>query len=169
MANRKYPYFPSWDGKKEQPVIGKLIDLCAKRWKTKSLGSYMNRPMRNGSANPTLSVHATGFAADIQYADERQAREMWDWFLGSSVINGKKVEHSKALGICELHWYAYGEYGAGYRCSRGEGKKGVLRYTAENNAGSYTGSPSWLHFEIANQTPEHFESMWRSLPKPQPQ
>ena len=67
--------------------------------------------MRSGAG---LSVHATGYAADIQYKDEAQAREMWDWFLANS----------KALGLCELHWYAYGEYGAGYRCSRGEGKKG---------------------------------------------
>ena len=112
MSNRPYPYYPSWDGKATQPVTAKLVELCRKRWGTKSLGTYANRPMRN---NAGLSVHATGYAADIQYKDEAQAREMWDWFLANS----------KALGLCELHWYAYGEYGAGYRCSRGEGKAGV--------------------------------------------
>jgi hypothetical protein len=109
--------------------------------------------MRN---NASLSVHATGYAADIQYKDEAQAREMWDWFLANS----------KALGLCELHWYAYGDFGAGYRCSRGEGKRGVLIYTAENNAGSYQGNPNWLHFEMAKQSAEAFEAAWRALPKP---
>ena len=150
MANRPYPYYPSWDGKKTQPVTAKLVELMNKRWSTKSLGTYVNRPMRSGAG---LSVHATGYAADIQYKDETQAREIWDWFLANS----------KALGLCELHWYAYGEYGAGYRCSRGEGKKGVKIYTADDNAGSYQGSPNWLHIELADQTPEHFEEKFRKL------
>jgi hypothetical protein len=153
MSNRVYPYYPSWDGKATQPVTAKLVELCGKRWGTKSLGTYVNRPMRN---NAGLSVHATGYAADIQYKDETQAREMWDWFLANS----------KALGLCELHWYAYGSYGAGYRCSRGEGKAGVKIYTAEDNAGSYQGNPNWLHFEMAKQTAEAFEAAWRALPKP---
>jgi hypothetical protein len=163
MTNRVYPYYPSWDGKQTQPVTAKLVELCKARWGTKSLGTYANRPMRN---NAGLSVHATGYAADIQYKDELQARQMWDWFLGSSVIDGKTVQHSKHLGLCELHWYAYGEYGAGYRCSRGEGKKGVKVYTATDNAGSYQGNPNWLHFEVSNMSAEAFETAWRSLPKP---
>ena len=153
MSNRPYPYYPSWDGKKTQPVTAKLVELMGKRWSTKSLGTYVNRPMRSGAG---LSVHATGYAADIQYKDEAQARIIWDWFLANS----------KALGLCELHWYAYGTYGAGYRCSRGEGKAGVKIYTADDNAGSYQGNPNWLHFEMANQTAEAFEAAWRALPKP---
>lgn len=150
MPNRPYPYYPSWDGKITQPVTAKLVELCGKRWGMTSLGTYVNRPMRN---NAGLSVHATGFAADLKYKDETQARVIWDWFLANS----------KALGLCELHWYAYGDYGAGYRCSRGEGKKGVVIYTADNNAGSYQGSPNWLHIELADQTPEHFEQQFRAL------
>ena len=153
MSNRPYPYYPSWDGKKTQPVTAKLVELMNKRWSTKSLGTYVNRPMRSGAG---LSVHAPGYAADIQYKDEAQARIIWDWFLANS----------KALGLCELHWYAYGSYGAGYRCSRGEGKAGVKIYTADDNAGSYEGNPNWLHFEMANQTAEAFEAAWRALPKP---
>jgi hypothetical protein len=106
--------------------------------------------MRN---NAGLSVHATGYAADLKYKDETQAREIWDWFLANS----------KALGLCEMHWYAYGDFGAGYRCSRGEGKTGVKIYTATDNAGSYEGNPNWFHIELANQTPEHFEQIFRAL------
>ena len=150
MSNRPYPYWPSWDGKKTQPVTAKLVELCKARWGLISLGTYANRPMRN---NAGLSVHATGYAADLKYKDETQARVIWDWFLANS----------KALGLCEMHWYAFGEYGAGYRCSRGEGKRGVLVYTAENNAGSYQGSPNRFHIELAVQTPEHFEEVFRAL------
>jgi hypothetical protein len=150
MTNRVSPYYPSWDGKTTQPVTTKLVELMGKRWSTKSLGTYANRPMRSGAG---LSVHATGYAADIQYKDEAQAREIWDWFLANS----------KALGLCEMHWYAYGDFGAGYRCSRGEGKTGVKIYTATDNAGSYEGNPNWFHIELANQTPEHFEQVFRAL------
>jgi hypothetical protein len=87
MSNRPYPYYPSYDGKKTQPVTAKLVELCGKRWGMTSLGTYANRPMRN---NAGLSVHATGFAADLKYKDEAQARVIWDWFLANS----------KALGLC---------------------------------------------------------------------
>ena len=150
MSNRVYPYYPSWDGKATQPVTAKLVELCKARWNMTSLGTYANRPMRN---NAGLSVHATGYAADLKYKDEAQARIIWDWFLANS----------KALGLCEMHWYAYGDYGAGYRCSRGEGKAGVKIFTATDNAGSYQGSPNWLHIELAKQTPEHFEAQFRAL------
>ena len=150
MTVRPYPYYPSWDGKGTQAVTAKLVELCKARWGMTSLGTYANRPMRN---NAGLSVHATGYAADLKYKDEAQARIIWDWFLANS----------KALGLCEMHWYAYGEYGAGYRCSRGEGKAGVKIFTATDNAGSYQGSPNWLHIELAKQTPEHFEQQFRAL------
>ena len=150
MTVRPYPYYPSWDGKATQPVTAKLVELCKARWGMTSLGTYANRPMRN---NAGLSVHATGYAADLKYKDETQARAIWDWFLANS----------KALGLCEMHWYAYGDFGAGYRCSRGEGKAGVKIFTADDNAGSYQGSPNWFHIELAKQTPEQFEQVFRAL------
>lgn len=166
---RKYPYYPSFDGKGPQPGTEKFVELCAKRWKTKNIGIYVNRLMRNDHTKNMklgdpgyekfLSVHATGAAADIQYSNETVAREMWDWFL----------EHSEALGICEIHWYAFGDYGAGYRCSRGEGKAGVKIFTKTDNAGSYEGSPKWLHVEISSELSKDatkLENIWRSLPKP---
>ena len=173
---RKYPYYPSFDGKGEKPVTAKLVELCKKRWGCKSLGTYQVRLMRNDhtkNMKPTdpeagkwLSTHATGFAADIWYPDEKTARQMWDWFLGKSVIDGKEVQHSEFLGICEIHWYAYGDYGAGFRCSRGEGKAGVKVFTKDDNAGSYPGSPQWQHYEVSDMTAEEFERRWRTLPKP---
>ena len=79
------------------------------------------------------------------------------------------MQHSERMGIVELHWYAYGDYGAGYRCSRGEGKAGVKIFTATDNAGSYQGSPRWFHCELSKEMAADaakFEAAWRSLPKP---
>lgn len=179
MALRKYPYYPSFDGKKAQEGTLKLLDLCTKRWKCSSLGIYQVRLMKNDhtvgmkltdpEAGKWMSTHATGAALDCKYPNETVAREMWDWFLGNSVIDGKKVEHSEVLGLVEIHWYAFGDFGAGWRCSRGEGKAGVKIFTKSDNAGSYSGSPSWLHLEISPEMAkdgEKFAAAWASLPKP---
>ena len=150
---RKYPYFPAYDGKHAQPIILKCVELCGKRWGTKNLGTYVNRDMRDKPGQ--LSTHATGFSADLAYKDEAQARIIWDFF----------VTNSKALGVAEVHWYRYGrnkgKFGAGYRCSRGEGKAGVRIYeTAAESAG--TGG-AWLHIELEEQDPEAWEATFRAL------
>lgn len=149
---RPYPYYPAWDGKAASPLILKAADLLTRRYKgTKNIGTYVNRDMRGQPGQK--SVHATGYALDLQYKDEAQARQIWDYLLA----------HSKELGVCELHWYAYGEYGAGYRCSRGEGKTGVKIFTATDNAGSYQGNPNWLHLELdQNMTPAIWEEVFRA-------
>ena len=154
---RKYPYYPSWDGKATDPVTKKFYDLCKRRWKFANLGMYANRAMR-GSKN--LSVHATGFAVDMGYpatrAGRATAKQAWDWL----------ILYSEELRICEIHDYAYGEWGRGYRCSRGEGEKGIKVFTATDNAGTPGGA--WLHVEVSNdwESPEAFETAWRALPKP---
>ena len=153
---RPYPYFPAWDGKATDPMTKKFYDLCKRRWKFTNLGMYVNRPMR-GSKN--LSVHATGYAVDMGYpatrAGRATARQAWDWL----------IQYSEELRICEVHDYAFGEFGRGYRCSRGEGTKGVMVFTATDNAGK---GGAWLHVEVSNdwESPESFEAAWRALPKP---
>ena len=154
---RKYPYYPAWDGKHTDPVTKKFYDLCKRRWAFTNLGMYANRQMR-GSKN--LSVHATGFAVDMGYPKTRAgratAKQAWDWL----------ILYSEELRICEIHDYAYGEFGRGYRCSRGAGEKGIKVFTATDNAGTPGGA--WLHVEVSNdwESPEAFETAWRALPKP---
>lgn len=154
---RKYPYYPAWDGKKASPVTEKFYDLCKRRWAFTNLGMYANRQMR-GSKN--LSVHATGFAVDMGYPKTRAgratAKQAWDWL----------ILYSEELRICEIHDYAYGDWGRGYRCSRGEGEKGIKIFTSTDNAGTPGGA--WLHVEVSNdwESPEAFETAWRALPKP---
>jgi hypothetical protein len=98
MTARKYPFYPSWDGKATSPITKKFFDLCQKRWAFTNLGMYANRAMR-GSKN--LSVHASGYAVDMGYpatrAGRAAAKEAWDWL----------IEHSEELLLCELHDYAY--------------------------------------------------------------
>lgn len=155
--SRKYPFYPAWDGKKASPVTEKFMDLCKRRWGFSNLGIYANRQMR-GSNN--LSVHATGFAVDIGYGTTAEGRQKavqaWEWLLANSA----------SLRICEVHDYAYGKWGRGYRCSRGEGAKGVKVFTATDNAGTPGGR--WLHVEVSNdwESAEAFEAAWRALPKP---
>ena len=156
---RKYPYYPVTEpGKGKLPGTEKFMDLCKRRWGFTNLGTWVVRNMRG---KKTLSVHSLGVAGDIGYPKTRagraQAKEAWDWF----------IEHSEALGLCELHDYAYGDYGRGYRCSRGEGQKGVKIFTATDNAGSIGGA--WLHFELEMDLAKDakaLEAAWRALPKP---
>lgn len=133
---RPYPYYPAHDGKAAQPGALELMRLLEKRgWK--NLGIYANRPMRNPAANGALSVHATGAALDAGYPDRNTGVRMWDFLIA----------HSKTLGIVEVHDYAFGKFGRGYRCSRGEGTKGVKVYA--NAAESAGTGGKWLHVELS--------------------
>lgn len=172
---RKYSYYPAFDGKGAQPGTEKLSALCAARWKTKNLGIYSPRLMRNSHTEGKnigdpgmekwLSVHATGAAVDIGYEDRKVGVAMWDWF----------IKYTKELGIEEIHDYAFDKdvkdgkpgYGRGFRCSRGENSAGVKLFTVDDNAGSFGGK--WLHVELSPEMAKDavkFEAAWRSLPKP---
>ena len=155
---RKYLYFPSYDGKKASPVVERLISLMGRRWGFTNLGIYANRPVRNPQAKGALSTHATGWAVDCGYkkADRAKAEQAWDWL----------IKYSEELRLSELHDYAFGKYGRGYRCSRGAGPKGIKLFTKDDNAGSIGGL--WLHAEIDNtwESADAFEAAWRALPKP---
>ena len=166
---RKYTGNSDGNAGKALPGTLKLVELCGKRWGFKNLGVYANRSMNNPKATPGdpkwLSVHATGRACDLGYSDRKAALQAWDWFLS----------HTEQLGIEEIHDYAFDAdvkdgkpgWGRGYRCSRGEGTKGVKIYDAKDNAGSQGGH--WLHIELSPtmaQDAAKFEAAWRSLPKP---
>ena len=159
LVPRKYPYYPvTTPGTGKLAGTEKFVDLCKRRWGFTNLGTFVVRNIRGGK---TLSTHSLGVAGDVGYPKTRagraQAKEAWDWF----------IEHSEALGLCELHDYAFGDYGRGYRCSRGEGQKGVKIFTATDNAGSIGGA--WLHFELEMDLAKDakaLEAAWRALPKP---
>lgn len=158
--SRRYPFYPAWDGKKASPVVSWFVKAMGRRWGFKNLGIYVNRPVRNPYAKGALSVHATGWACDIGYpstrAGRRTAVEAWEWLLA----------HSEQLRIAEIHDYRWGEFGRGYRCSRGEGQAGVIEYrNAKESAGR---GGCWLHVEIENswESATQFKEAWRFLPNP---
>lgn len=169
---RKYPYFPAFDGKKSQPGTIKLVQLCEQKWGATNMGIYNNRLMRNSHTagkkigdpgmEKYLSVHATGAACDVGYKKRSIGLEMWEFF----------INHTKELGIVEIHDYAFDAdatdkkpgYGRGYRSSRGEGMAGVKNYDAKNNAGSFGGK--WLHFELDQEMAKDakkFEAAFRAV------
>jgi hypothetical protein len=157
---RKYPFYPAYNGGKSSPVVVWFVKACNKRWGFTNLGIYVNRAVRNPYAKGALSSHATGWCCDIGYpstrAGRRTAVEAWEWLLA----------HTEELRIAEIHDYRFGEFGRGYRCSRGEGQKGVVEYrNAKESAGK---GGSWLHVEIENtwESAKDFEAAWRALPKP---
>jgi hypothetical protein len=154
-----------------KPGLKLFMDLSMKRWKFSNLGSFTNRRMNNAAAkadpkNPKyLSVHATGRACDLGYKDRKAAVQAWDWF----------IQYTKELGIEEIHDYAFDPdgsgpgkpWGRGYRCSRGEGAKGVVSYSEKNNAGTPGGF--WLHFELSPEMandPAKLQAAWNALPAP---
>lgn len=155
-----------------RPGLLELVRLSQKRWGFTNLGTFANRRMNNSAAkadpkNPKwLSVHATGRACDLGYKNRAAAVQAWDWFL----------EHAAALGIEEIHDYAFDPDGAGskkawgrgFRCSRGEGKAGVKIYNEKDNAGTPGGK--WLHLELSPEMADDkdkFRNAWMALPKPE--
>lgn len=150
-----------------RPGTKELFRLASKRWGFTNLGMFANRRMNNAKSNadPTnpkyLSVHATGRAVDMGYTDRKKAEECWNFL----------ISHTQELGIEEIHDYAYkwpGQdkkdktaWGAGYRCSRGEGLAGVKIFTAKDNAGTPGGK--WLHVELSPEMaddPKKFRAAW---------
>jgi hypothetical protein len=148
------PYTGNKDGNYGKAREGtlELLRLASKRFGMTNLGTYSNRRMNNAKANadPTnpkyLSVHATGRAVDLGYQNRDNALALWNFLIANTA----------QLGIEEIHDYAYKwpqqdpkdktAWGAGYRCSRGEGLKGVKIFNAKDNAGTPGGR--WLHVEL---------------------
>lgn len=140
-----------------------MVRLIRKTWGFTFHGGFNNRTIFSGSSKGQLSVHATGRAIDIAYPKtaygRHQAVQVWVWLL----------QNTKALGIEAMHDYAHGDYGQGYRCSRGEGCEGVIEFTKENNAGSAGGN--WIHIELDPKMAKsrlRFRKAWMKIPKPEP-
>jgi len=153
---------------KARPGLVKFMEIAQKRWGFSNLGSFGVRQMNNPKADPKdpkwLSVHATGRACDLGYKDRAKAEEAWNFLIANTEV----------LGIEELHDYGYDDnvndkqlgWGRGYRCSRGEGNKGVKIYNAQDNAGSQGGK--WIHIELSPEMADDdrkFVAAWKSIPK----
>jgi hypothetical protein len=119
-------------------------------------------PLPFALAVALATASATARAADIGYGTGKDARnkaiEAFNWFLANAA----------ALGIEEIHDYAFSKYGRGYRCSRADKDGGVIVY---KDLASSAGTPggTWLHVELSPEMADDaakFEAAWRALPKP---
>jgi hypothetical protein len=141
----------------------KFVELCARRWSFKNLGTLVVRQMRSGQG---MSVHSTSRAMDLGFADTKEGRaaavQAMLWF----------VKYYKELGIEEVHDYGGLINGTwqGWRCNR-NGKPGWKLWTDSDNGGSKNGR--WIHVELAPQSngghaedAVSLEAAWRALPKP---
>ena len=160
MKNRPYTGTKDGAAKGKRAGTEKLVELCKKRWGFSNLGTWVVRDMRGKPG--VLSTHATGRAADIGYGTSKEGRanavEAFNWFLANAA----------ALGIEEIHDYAFSKFGRGYRCSRADKNGGVIVY---QDLASSAGTPggTWLHVELNPEMaddPAKFEAAWRALPKP---
>ncbi len=148
------PYTGTKDGaaKGKRPGTERLVVLCNRRWQFTNLGTWVVRDMRGKPGQ--LSVHATGRAADIGYKNRADAVQAAEWFAANAY----------ALGIEEIHDYAYGKYGRGWRCDRAAWK---IYANEKESAGSIGGR--WLHVELTPTMADNadtFEAAWRAIPKP---
>lgn len=104
-------------------------------------GTFVNRPMRG---KESLSVHATGRAADISW------RKMEHKGVKNGRVHAEKmmnflVENADALGIEMVIDYNYAPHGRAWRCDRDAWQV----YTKETVHGTPDGD--WFHIEVSPQ------------------
>lgn len=148
--------YTGWDGNVTGKRAGteKLVQLLTQTYGFTNLGTWGVRNMR-GSDRP--SVHGTGRAADLGWANSGNAAKVALWL----VDNFPYVE--------ELHDYAgttkkgTETWGRGYRIGRG-----WVDYTAANNAGTPGVSSRWYHIEVAPSVADDDRAIvkhWKTLTK----
>lgn len=150
MATKK-PYTPAKvPAKAKRPGCEKFLDLCKRRWKFTSLGTWVVRDIRNKPGQ--MSQHAAALAIDLQYTNRADALQACDWF----------VKYADELGIALINDYMAGKYGRTWLCSRAAWK------THTTDTIGIRGS--WLHVELhkrwADMSAEQYDRIWRSLPRP---
>lgn len=152
------PYTGTKDGaaKGKRPGTEWLARALNARWGFSRLGTWVVRDMRGKPGQ--LSVHATARALDAGYMNTVTARnkavEVAEWL----------AKNADALGIEEIHDYAYGKYGRGWRCSRGKWK---IYANEKESAGSIGGK--WLHVELSPAMADNAQALnavWDATPKP---
>lgn len=148
--------YTGWDGDAKGKRAGteKLVQLLVQRYGFRNLGTWGVRPVRGGSRP---SVHGTGRAADLGWANPANAAQVALWL----VDNFPYLE--------ELHDYAgttkkgCETWGRGYRIGRG-----WKNYTATDNAGTPGPSSRWYHIEVSPAVaddPAAIVKHWKTLTK----
>ena len=104
-------------------------------------GTFVNRPMRG---KESLSVHATGRAADISWRKVGKKGKK-DGRVSAEKIMEFLVEHAEALGLEMIIDYPIKPFGRAWRCDRNE----WLKYDSETVHGGGNPASDWFHVEIS--------------------
>lgn len=130
--------YTGWDGDAPGKRAGteKLVELLMKTYGFRNLGTWGPPRQMRGSSHP--SVHNTGRAADIGWANASNAAQVALWLVDNFPF------------LEELHDYAgttkkgTEQFGRGWRIGRG-----WKDFTATDNAGTPGASSRWYHIEVA--------------------
>lgn len=148
--NKKRPYpGATIPAKGKRPGTERFVLLARRRWQFVNLGTWVVRDIRDKPGQ--LSVHATGRAMDLGYADRSKAIEAMNWF----------VEHNAALGVTLVNDYLHGSHGRTWKCDR--------QAWLVHKKPTIGGRGHWFHVELdawAADDPSLLEKVWRSLPRP---
>ena len=102
-------------------------------------GTFVNRPMRG---KQSLSVHATGRAADISWR-KMQHKGVKNGRVYAEKMMNFLVENADALGIEMVIDYNYSPHGRAWRCDRDAWKI----YSKKTVSGTPDGD--WFHVEVS--------------------
>lgn len=143
---RQYTGNSDAPAKGKRAGLEKFVELCAKHFGVKNMGTYNVRLMRSAPKGTKpddknwLSVHATGRAADLGWSKRPDGIELIDFL----------EDNADKLEVEEIHDYFFtgpkGQWGRGWRCNR-KGKPGWKVYDSSDNAGTPGGK--WVHVELS--------------------
>lgn len=149
MRRTRPPYTGYTGIKSDGQAIERLVTLCARRWKSRSLGTYANRDKIGKHGQK--SVHADYRAADIEFPTpeaRKQAMQTLSGLYGIELI----VDYAYTGTRLRPAW------GRGWRCDRGRWqpyRKGVLAQGGMKWA-------QWLHVEVSPDCdPDRLEAAFR--------
>ena len=153
MRKSRPPYTGYTGVKSDGEAIERLVSLCKRRWKARSLGTYSNRDKIGKPGQ--RSVHADYRAADIDFPTPEARKQAMQTLAG-------------LYGIELIIDYAYTgtrlkrAYGRGWRCDRGKWMsypKGMVAQGGQKWA-------LWLHVEVAPDCdPDRLEAAFRLTKK----
>lgn len=151
---RTRPPYTGYTGVKDPgTAIERLVNLCTRRWKAISLGTYVDRDKRGKQGSK--SVHADHRAADIRFPTttaRKQALQTLPGLYGIELV----IDYQYRGNRIKPAW------GRAWRCDRGKWRN-LKRGEVDGGGQAWA---DWLHVEVAPGTDaDRLEQAFRATPK----